>query len=334
MIFVSASVFFLILLFDFAEITRKFPISRLSETLFVIKLSLLRTPSTFGEILHYIYFVTATFSLWSLCKSNQMTILKSSGHSPQQILYPFMSFALLAALIWLLMLHPVGLYCEKLYHQRTGGDVVTADPAEINRDVWVDCSGSNEIIFMKSIRENSMEGISIFNTKDGRRTFARRATVKEGSWILENVALVNGDKTENYDVLRMCSRVSLELMQLLLKSPQKQNIYHLSRIYGIQAKDRVALKFYELEFHKLLANCATFLLFSLLAAVICFPINHYKTKTDVAVKVIATSVLLRFANNILESLARAGLMSMPLACWAVVGSLFCAAVALLIWREA
>jgi lipopolysaccharide export LptBFGC system permease protein LptF len=71
-----------------------------------------------------------------------------------------------------------------------------------------------------------------------------------------------------------------------------------------------------------------------MAAVICFPINRYKTRTNVAVKVIATSVLLRFANNILESLARAGLMSMPFACWAAVAALFCAAISLLIWKEA
>ncbi|MDR0678163.1 MAG: LptF/LptG family permease, partial [Holosporaceae bacterium] len=89
MVFVSIAVFFLILLFDFAEVTRKYPISNMQETLFSIKLSLLRTPSIFCEILHYVYFITATFSLWNLCQSHQITIIKSSGRSPQQILYPF-----------------------------------------------------------------------------------------------------------------------------------------------------------------------------------------------------------------------------------------------------
>ena len=116
-VFVSISVFSLILLFDFAEVSRKFPITSFSEILYALKLSLLRTPITFCEIINYVYFITATFSLWDLCRSHQITILKSIGKSPQQILFPFLSFSIFIGMCWLFVFHPVGIRSENLYRR-------------------------------------------------------------------------------------------------------------------------------------------------------------------------------------------------------------------------
>ncbi|MDR1334995.1 MAG: LptF/LptG family permease, partial [Holosporaceae bacterium] len=100
-IFMSSVIFSLIALFDFAEVIRMFPPDSLADVLICIKLALLRSPHTFCEILHYIYFVAITFSLLNLIRSNQITILKASGRSPLQILYPFVWFAFCTASIWL-----------------------------------------------------------------------------------------------------------------------------------------------------------------------------------------------------------------------------------------
>ncbi|MDR2781111.1 MAG: LptF/LptG family permease [Holosporaceae bacterium] len=329
-LFVSIFVFGLILVFDFAEVTRKYPISNMEETFFAIKLSLLRTPSTFSEILHYIYFITATFSLWNLCQSHQITILKSTGRSPQQILYPFLSFAAIVAMIWLFVFHSGGLFLETLYHRNISPNFYST---KINHNIWIDCSEGDKVIFIKTVCDNKIEGLNIFDTKNGSRIFAQYATIENSVWSLKNVITIENDQIKSIDAMKIPGVVSIDLIDLLSKSPGKQDIYDLYKIYKIQSKDHVVLKAYELELHKLLANCFNFLLFALIAALICFPINRYKTKTNIAIKIISTSIFLRFANSTFESLACGGVIPVQLACWAVLLMLTCFSIAVLIWRE-
>ncbi|MDR0968221.1 MAG: LptF/LptG family permease [Holosporaceae bacterium] len=329
-IFASLFVFALILLFDFAEVMRKYPISNAQETFFAIKLSLLRTPSTFCEVLRYVYFVAAALCLWNLCRSHQMTILKAIGRSPKQILYPFLSFATIIAATWLLALHPAGLWMEKLYEQNASRGA----SVENNRDIWIDCSQSGRVIFIKNICGDEIEGLNVFNLKDGSRIFARQASIEKNVWNLKNVAVINDDKIKSADTMQIPNAISSNLIELIAKAPKKQDVYGLYKIYKVQKKDRAALKTYELELHKLLSYCFHFLLFALVAAVVCFPINRYKTRTIVAIKVIATATFLKFANSALESLAHCGAIPPELACWAAPAVLTCFSIAALVWREA
>ncbi|MDR3180067.1 MAG: LptF/LptG family permease [Holosporaceae bacterium] len=330
MLFVSFFIFSLILLFDFAEIARKFPISNLEETAFAIKLSFLRTPNTFCEILHYIYFITATFTMWNLCHSHQITILKSSGRSPQQILYPFISCAFFISLVWLFLLHPLGQWSDRCYNK-------TVNPSfssEMNCDIWIDYPKDNQIIFISGIVNNNIEGLHIYYLQEDHRIFAKNAEIRKNSWELRDVTVVKDGDVSDFDRLTLHNNISLNLLQILSSSPKKQDIYGLYKVYRIQHRDKVLLKAYELELHKLLANCANFILFALIAAVICFPINRYKTKTDVAVKMICIAVMLRFINNIFESMAYTGVLPVIVACWTVVLVLLCLAVSILVWNEA
>jgi lipopolysaccharide export LptBFGC system permease protein LptF len=328
---VSVAAFFLILLFDFAEVGRRYPISTLPEALFAIKLSLLRTPSTFCEILNYVYFITAAFILWNLCRSQQMTVLKSIGRSPQQILYPFLSFAALVAGLWLFVLHPAGLYSELMYVRAISGG---GDSSEINRNVWIDDCGNNQVIFIGGIRGNQIERLCIFDLGADSRIFAEQASAEGKVWILSNVTTVEKDRTENIETMEIPGRISTKLIKLLAKSPKKHDIYGLYTLYKIRKKDRVSIRLYELELHRLLANGFSFLLFALLAAVICFPVNRYRTKTDIALKVISSAIFLRFANNMFESSAHGDALPTQLAAWAPSLIFACIAVALLIRREA
>ncbi len=331
MIFVGVSVFCLILLFDFAEMARKYPISSFTETWFAIKLSLLRTPSTFCEVLHYVYFITATFSLWNLCTSQQLTILKSTGQSPRQILRPFITFAIFMSVIWLFIFHPLGLFTQKQYDRLTDNSVIT----KTNSDIWIDYTKKKQVIFIKNITGNTISGLHIFNTKDDDRLFAQQAEINSQQWILNNVTLIKQGRVSNIDTLTVqYDIISQELIELLSWLPKHQNIYDLCRVYSIEKNNGVSLKLYELKLHNFLANGMSFILFALIAAIICFPINRYKTKTNIAIKVILASIVLRFCNNMFESLAYTGIVPIWLACWATVLILLCISIAILIWKEA
>lgn len=332
MLFVSFFLFGLIFLFDFAEITRKFPISSFQETIFALELSFYKVPITFCEVLCYAYFITATFSLWSLCHSNQITIMKSIGKSPQQILFPFIIFAIFMALTWLFVAHPLGQLSEEYYERK----ILKNEnyQSEINENIWIDYGKKNQIIFIKKISNNLLEGIHIFDIFKNYRIFAQNGTMKNGLLILKNVVIIENGTLKNLNETTIYNGISNELIQILSKPPQKQNIYQLYAIYNIQNQNNVVLKIYELELHKLIVTCVSFILFSLFAAIICFPINRYKSKTNIALKVISLAIFLRFSNNILESFAYSGVLSIICATWSMTIVLISLSIAILIWKEA
>lgn len=331
LLFVAISVFFLILLFDFAEVSRKFSITNGSEILFALKLSLLRTPITFCGILNYIYFITATFSLWDLCRSHQITILKSVGKSPQQILFPFISFSIFIAASWLFIFHPLGIKSEICYKRIIENSETSS--SEKNSDIWIDYGKNKYMVFIKSITGNEISKFYLFNLKENKKLFAQKGEIEKNYLQLKNVSIFENDKIENKDAIKISDNISADLIKLLSISPYKQDIYSLKNIYQIEENDKVSLRLYELALQKLLANSVSFILFALIAAIICFPINRYKTKTNIAIKVIFSALFLKFANSMLESLAYTGAMSVILAAWAVTLILICLSVAVLVWKE-
>lgn len=333
MLFVSFFLFGLIFVFDFAEVARKFPISSFDEAIFAFRLSFLKAPITFCAILCYAYFITAALSLWNLCISNQITVMKSIGKSPQQILFPFITFAVFLAAVWLFCAHPLGQLSQKYYEKCASQDEITQD--DTNEDVWIDYGEENQIIFIKKICNNSLEGIFVFDISQNQKIFAKKGTVGSEGLVLEDAATILADSSiQNSKSITLQNRIPNDLLGLLAKPPQKQNIYQLYSVYNIERRTGANLKIYELEFHRLMVTCFSFILFSIFSAVVCFPISRYKSRTNIALKVISFAILLRFLNSLLESLAYSGVLSAVAAAWSATAIFFCVSVATLIWKEA
>ena len=331
-LFVSFSVFLIIGLFDFVEVSRRFPISSVSEFCYDLQLTFLRVPITFCEILHYIYFIAATFSLWDLCRSHQVTIMKSAGRSPQQILFPFIIFSCVVALSWLFAFQPLGILSEQAYQRKIHPEEVSS--FEKNENIWIDYGNNKKVAFIKSIFKNSFQNFCITDWENHSEIIAESGEMKDDTLVLKNVSLFQNNKCKNYDVYTVSQNMSSELLKLLSLPAIRQDIYALSKIFQIEKNHNLSLRVYELAFHKLLANFATFILFALLAAVICFPINRYKTKTNIALQMLFISLLLKFSNNLLESFAYTVTMSVTLAAWATTLFLLLIAIAILVWKEA
>lgn len=329
MIFVAFLVFGLIYLFDFIEVMRKFPIASLADVFLVLKLSLLKAPLTFCEVAHYVYFITATFSLWSLCNSQQLTIMKSIGKSPSQILFPFISFAFFLAACWLFILHPFSILTDEKYKSH-----ISASPIlKQNENVWIDCAKNNKLIFIEKIKDSYLSNLVVFNLNDEHRLLVGSAWMEGGKWILKDVNAVNRGKVRKRKLIRVKNFLSQDLIHLLSAIPKKSDIYSLYKIYMVQNKSQIELREYVFNFHKLLANCFTFILFALIAALICFPINRYRSKTNIAVRVIFYSIFIKFANNICEMFAMNGILSVALASWGIILILSLLSVSVLVWKE-
>ena len=332
MLLVSISVFFIIFLFDFVEVMRRFPASNFSEIFFDLQLTFLKTPQTFHEVFHYIYFVTATFTLWHMCHSNQITILKSSGSSPQQILFPFITFGISMALFWMLILQPIGLFSAQKYENAISSE----DSRNTNRNIWISYPGDEQLIHINSIDNNVIDGFQLIDNSCGEKIFARSGTLTNDSVNLEDVVIIGKDGTTKslptFKTMRH-DRAYTTAINILSVPAKRRSIYSLIKIIRFQRAEEIGLKSYELALHNMLANCCNFILFAIIAAIICFPINRYKSKTNVAIQVIIAIIALRFVNGFLETFALSNVLPIWLASWGVVFILLCLSVAVLIWKE-
>lgn len=259
-----------------------------------------------------------------------MTILKSSGRSPQQILGPFLSFAAFIAFMWLLVLHPCGNITEEKYRS-----IVHTNTQEANGNVWIDYPKNNQLIFLESISNSEINGLYIFNTAQNQRIFAQKATIGDNTWNLKNITIVdcNTNKTSHEDNLVLYNKVSNALLDLLKKAPKKHDVYSLRNIYKIQKEDKVELHLYVFALHKLFANCLYFVLFALIAATICFPISRYRTRTGIAAEVILIAMFLRFISNLIDSLVKTSIVDVVWGAWAVVVIATLFTLSILTWRE-
>lgn len=325
---VSLFFFGLIVVFDFAEASRRTPISTWNDFLLIMQISFFGALSTFAEIMHYLYFITATFSLWYLCNSRQITILKSSGQSPLQILYPFVSCAMTIAGLWLFAMHPAGLWgnheCQRLRYKSVD---------EYNENIWIDYTKDNKLIFLKRLDGNRASDIYIFDTQNSSKIIADGAVMNNEDIDLNNGVEIADGSAKSFKNRRYNNKMNSKLIEIVSISPQKQSIYKLHSVYEIEKQNGVTLTKYEIALQQLLVNCFTFVLFAIIAAVICFPINRYNSKTNIVVKTIAIAVVMRFLNNIFEAMANSGVLSPFIASWIVVLVAMCISVAMLIWRE-
>lgn len=325
---VSILFFALIVVFDFAEATRRSSITNWNEFLLITKISVLGAISTFSEIMHYLYFITATFSLWYLCNSRQMTILKSSGQSPLQILYPFISCAITIATLWLLLMHPAGIWGDRICQQ-----IKYNSFEECNENIWIDYSKENKLIFIKKLKNSQISNTYIFDTKNSSKIIANEAMIRNEKIELKNGVKISQNGVTSFEKLMYNNRISNDLLKIVSVPPQKQSIYELYKVYLVENRDGVTLKRYEIALQQLLANCFTFVLFAIIAAVICFPINRYNSKTNIVIKTISIAMVIRFLNNIFIAMAQSGILSPFIASWIVVLVALCISIAILFWRE-
>ena len=128
-------------------------------------------------------------------------------------------------------------------------------------------------------------------------------------------------------------RAYMTAINIISVPAKRRSIYSLLKIVRLQEAGDIGLKSYELALHNMLANCFNFILFAIIAAIICFPINRYKSKTNVAIQVIIAIIGLRFMNGFLETFALGNVLPVWLASWGVVFILLCLSVAVLIWKE-
>ena len=185
---------------------------------------------------------------------------------------------------WLFVFHPVGIKSENLYKRAVEAN--SSSSIEKNHDIWIDFGKDRYVVFIKTIDKNQLSDFHLFDLKKNECLIAKSGEINSNVITLKNVSVLKDNRFQNLESIKIFDNISSELIELLSLAPHRHDIYSLYKVYKIQKQDKVNLRLYELTLQKLLANCASFILFALIAAIICFPINRYKSKTNIAMQVI------------------------------------------------
>lgn len=317
-----------IFVFTFADTMRKIPESAPYPMLLCMYLSALRIPYTFCELFGYVYLIAATFSLWNLSQSHQITVLKSLGKSPKQILLPYFFLSFLMCIGFIFIFHPICNRAERLadYQHK----IYLSQSNMYSDNVWM--KDKDQVIYLGRFSKNNIENLLIKH-QNGKSIYAESVAVTDNQWSLKNGYELKDDKCTYFDEKKITPVVVNEELELYSIPAHRCSIYSLIKCVFSQNSYATDIGKYVLNLNKIICNGLIFFLFSMIAAVVCLPLNRYKTKTFVSSTVIGFAVILRLINNICESMGTNGSLSPVLCVWIPMIIAFALSLSLLIWKE-
>lgn len=327
----SAFIFAFVFLFTFVDAMRRVPNNVNFPILVGGAISLIKTPIVFCELFVYVYFISAVTVLWSLANSHQITVLKSIGKSPNQILYPFLNVGAVIGTLFVFAVHPSCMYLSK--HVKQIEHLMIAEENEIRYNVWLSKKQSNEVFYIDNFSGDVLKNVFIF--KNGETVFSKEVKVDSvrDKWLLKD-GYVSGDKLELFSEKEIENLISIDDIRKFSVPSDKSGIYEIVDRLFDENFYVVDLDKYVIQLNKILSNGIMLFIFAMISAILCLPLNRYKTKTFMSLGVILTSVGTRLIMNLCENVGNAGIMS-PLVCiWTPILVFFLLSLSVLIWKEA
>lgn len=326
---ISLFVFLLIYLFTYADVIR---IAKYSNYEMLV-VSFYKSFDVFSMVINYIYFIAAVFTLWSLSKSHQLIIFKSSGKSPREILRPFMIFSVTMGMVWIFGIHNLGILSQRYVTQL--GIKHSSVTKSQNSNIWMDFNDT--IIYANSVQNNILKNVKIYNLKNLESIFAQNAKIEDEDILLDEAFVfghdcdgTNSNKLKNYKYRHGMKK---DIFLMMMIRPQLMTFYELCKVIKMQLYNGMNCFMQLSELFKLLSTLLSFILFPLLAAVICFPLSRYKTKTYISSMTIFYVLLLRFCTNIIDVLCQKGIFMNPfIICFPTI-AMISAAIGVIIWKE-
>lgn len=331
MLLVAFSIAGFIFIFTFADTIRKIPTDADSPIFLCIYLSILRVPYTLCELLGYIYLIAATFSLWNLSQSHQITVLRSIGKSSRQILLPYFLLSCLIGILFVFVLHPLCIKTDKFADYQD--KVYLSNSGLCSNSVWMNNTREKKLIYFGKLCGNTSENLYITDDSASKDTYAECAIISGEKWLLKNGYTYDNKSYTYFDEKLIDAPVETAEVELYSVSPQQCDIYALLRCLYSEKSYATDVSNYVLNLNKILSMGVHFFLFSIIAALVCLPLNRYKTKTFVSGSIIGAAILLRLLNNICESMGSSGVLSPSFGIWLPNLLAFFMASALLIWKE-
>jgi len=316
-----------------------------------IAMAFLQIPDFLNDISPSLILIAAIVSFSMLSSRSEISIIRMSGFSLWQVIYPIALTAFLIGIFWITILGPLGAIALNKFNNLEGKYVkhgMREVVAPIT-GIWIRQENpekkDEELIIkaMAAYKEN-FEFIDVtlwFFDDNGmfyKKLDSPSMILRQGSWTIEKAILNEGNKILNKEVKNVEIATDLEpefVMEKIVNNFQNVKLFSLFRLPSL-IKDLRSSGFpstkFMVHFHSLLAKP---LLFAAMTLIACyFGLNHVRNNSNALMIFlgIVVGLTLYITSSIVNALGSSGVIPVFAATWMI--AIICFAVGvLLIYRK-
>ncbi|MDR2412276.1 MAG: LptF/LptG family permease, partial [Holosporales bacterium] len=289
---------------------------------FVTSTSLYRLPQVLILLFPYMYLISISLTLESLASSQQLTILRTNGYSPWQILSPFLYFSFFLSLFWLFGLQPLS---SHLYEEIQNRECqYFGDSQPVPRDnLWLYQHPENApgvLLQVGHMEDRVCSDVSVYLfSSEGELTekfFAKSLRFVPGRWILSEGKMMREKELVYRPFVEQELENSLDEDRILtsLQPPENLGLYTLFSVMKVRQRNRFYGENHTLAIHSLGARAFLIIVMVLLAG--CFRSQHVRFGKSASVaQSLFSSLILYSSIDIFASMWRRGALSPFWAGW-------------------
>jgi lipopolysaccharide export system permease protein len=336
-------IFALVFLIDFTELTSR--ISRLPGFTYRIGLAIsaLRVPMLILQAVPFIGLFSAMATLVSLNRKYELVIARSAGISAWQFLAPACVGALLFGVVAVGVLNPIAAHgfsrAEEIESTLRSGksNTVTADTAPWLRQKT---KSGDTIIGARAILNQGlvMTDATFFQLDpDGNivdRKDARRATLRDGYWELQDVRVMDADgKVSHEEADRVTTNLKPEFVQERLARPETIPFYDLPQKIEVARSFGLKANAFAMQFDSLVALPFLLVAMTLIAATVSMRFARMGQSATMILGGVVAGFLLYVVSVLVKAFGIAGLVPTSVAAWFPVVVAMFFGVTFLLYKE-
>jgi len=308
-----------------------------SETPFYIaaSMALLQIPDFLNDVVPSLVLISAIITFFLLSSKSEITIIRMSGFSLWQIIYPVALSAMFLGIFWITIFGPLSIQMSKKF-DAIEGKYIRNEMREVvapENGIWlkqtnIENKGEELIIQAKKVYKESLEldEVSVwFFNKDGqfyKKIDAEKMFMKENFWLLQNVTVNDFIKlNKKLDSVSIATDLKADfVMQKIVNNFQNVKLFSLfdlpNLIQDLQSAGFDSTKF-KIYFHSLLSKPILFLAMTLIACY--FGLNHIRNHNSILLIFlgIICGLVFYITSSIINALGSSGLIPIFASTWVI-----------------
>jgi lipopolysaccharide export system permease protein len=316
------SLFVLILMIDFLELLRRFGASDASP-LVLAQISLYRVPHITERIIPFTVLIGTMVCYLNLSRRLELVVARSAGISAWQFVKPAVLIALLLGIVVTTAFNPISASLRERSERleaEVSGD--RRNPLMSHSGFWLRQRNQDgqSIINAAGSRQQGAElsDVSVFylDNSDGylSRIEARRATLNDGYWMLEEARVYAGESPPSdhprYELKTTLTRAQV---QESFATPETVPFWQLSSLIRLAEGSGLPAIGYRLQYYQLLLLPLYLVAMVLLAAAVSLRLFRFGGVQKMVLGGVASGFLLYVLSKIAGDLSKASLLAPALA---------------------
>jgi len=313
-----AGLFALVLMVDFVELLRRTGDMKDVSALLVAQISLFRVPHITERVIPFAVLVGAMNCYLNLSRRLELVVARSAGVSAWQFVMPAALIALVIGILVTTVYNPVSALLRERSERLEQGlagegrNLLTSDGSFWLRQRTVD---GQSVINAGASRQQGAElsNVTVFmlDHSDGfvARIQARRATLHDGFWRLEDARIYTGEVLPaSHKVYDLKTNLTRAQVQESFAVPESVPFWQLSSLIGVAESSGLAAIGYRLHYYQLLAMPLYLVSMVLLAAAVSLRTFRFGGIQKMVLGGITAGFLLFVLSKITGDLSKANLL--------------------------